>query len=328
MVNSAQSAELNVISDRTDFHFTWLFKQFEQKTGIKINSVSVEEGAIAARLAANPGEADLILTTDASVLYLAKDRGWTKPIPPSSVTDDIKTEFIDPDRNYVATSFRGRVIVYNPSTVDVNTLRGYEDLADLRFAGKVCIRPLTHAYNIGLVSQMIVDRGETWTRNWLAGLKHNLAIKPSGNDRNQAKLVASGACDIGVMNTYYYGLMMLSNAERDAASKIRLFFPNQNEKGSYVLTGGAALTKDGKNTNEAVKFIEFLLSETGQNYISGITYQYPVTNIEVPLPLVMYSFGEGQPGIKNGKAKFNFVPLNNIAANRELAVKLVSEVFK
>ena len=40
-----------------------------------------------------------------------------------------------------------------------------------------------------------------------SNLVANLARKPEGNDRAQAKAIHEGVCDIAVMNTYYFGKM-------------------------------------------------------------------------------------------------------------------------
>jgi iron(III) transport system substrate-binding protein len=326
MAAATQAAEVNVISDRTDFHLKPIFKQFEAQTGIKVNAVFVDEGGIPARLTAKPGEADIIITTDASVLSLAKKNGWTQNLPGSKLTSSVRPELKDAD--YVALSFRSRTIVYNPEKVDVAKLTGYDDLASPAYKGRVSMRPLTHAYNVALVAEMISDRGEAYARNWVKGVANNLAIKPTGNDRKQGELVANGTCDISLMNTYYYGLMLSNNAQRPFAAKTRLFFPEQAGKGSYVLISGAAAVKGSKNSKEGQQLVDFILSPIGQNFVSQVNFEYPVIDDGEPLPVMVQGFGEGQPGIKAGRAKFNFVHSEDIAKNRELAVGILTEASK
>lgn len=322
----SQAAEVNVISDRTDFHLKPLFKQFEAQTGIKVNAVFVDEGGLPARLSAKPGEADLIITTDASILSLAKKNGWTQNLPGSKLTLSVRPELRGAD--YVALSFRSRNIVYNPEKVDVAKLKGYDDLASPEYKGRVCMRPLTHAYNVALVAEMIADRGEIYARNWVKGVSNNLAIKPTGNDRKQGELIANGTCDISLMNTYYYGLMLSNNAQRPFAAKTRLFFPEQSGKGSYVLISGAAAVKNSKNPKEAQQLIDFILSPIGQNFVSQVNFEYPVIDDGEPLPIMVQGFGEGQPGINKGRAKFNFIHSDEISKNRELAVNILTEASK
>jgi iron(III) transport system substrate-binding protein len=324
---AVQAKEVNVLTDRTDFHLKPIFRQFETQTGIKVNAVFVEGGAIPARMSANPNEADLIVTLDSAVLAMAKDRGWTQPIVGSKAIKDVRPQLRDRENDFVGLSYRARTIVYNTEKIDPKNLRGYEDLSDPKYKGRVCMRPLTHAYNIAMVSEMIADRGEKWTRDWVSGVTANLAVKPSGNDRKQGELVAEGVCDISLMNTYYYGLMLSNNRQRQAAAKIQLFFPDQAGKGSYVLSSGAAIVKGSKNSKEAVQLIDFMLSSIGQNFVSNVHFEYPAIDQE-SLPIVVQGFGEGQPGIEKGRAKFNFISADDRAKNREAAVKILTEASK
>lgn len=278
-------------------------------------------------MAANPNEADIIITLDSAVLAMAKDRGWTQPITGSKAINEVRPELKDRENDFVGLSYRARTIVYNTAKVDPKDLRGYEDLADPKFKGRVCMRPLTHAYNIALVSEMLADRGEAWTRNWVNGVVSNLAVKPSGNDRKQGELVAEGVCDISLMNTYYYGLMLSNNRQRQAAAKIQLFFPDQQAKGSYVLSSGAAIVKGTKNSKEAVQLIDYMLSPIGQNFISNVIFEYPAID-QGALPVVVQGFGEGQPGIEKGQAKFNFISADARAKNRQLAVQILTSASK
>lgn len=286
----------------------------------------VEEGSIPARLTAKPGEADIIITTDASVLELAKKNGWTTSSLNSKQVHAIRPELRDSD--YVAYSYRARTMVYNPEKVDVTKLKGYDDLASPEFKGRVCMRPLTHTYNISLVSQMIADRGEAYARNWVQGVANNLAVKPSGNDRKQGELVATGVCDISLLNTYYYGLMLSNNAQRPFAAKTRLFFPDQAGKGPYTLIAGMAALKDAKNVKQAQQLADYILSPIGQTFVAQVQFEYPAIDDGEPLPIIVQGFGEGQPGITKGRAKMNFVNTDAVSKNRELAVKILTEASK
>lgn len=315
-----------MVTDRTDFHLKPLFKQFEAQTGIKVNAVFVEEGGLPARLTANPDEADAIITTDASVLSMAKQKDWIRSLPPSKLVDQVRPELKDPEHKYVALSFRARDIVYSADRVaGQDALTDYADLAKPENKGKVCMRPLTHPYNVSLVSQMIADRGESFAREWVKGVAANLAVKPSGNDRKQGELIANGTCDLSLMNTYYYGLMLTNNLQRPFATKTHLFFPDQSGKGTYVLISGASITKHAKHVKNAQQLIDFLLSPIGQTFASQVNFEYPAIDDGEALPVVVQGFGEGQPGVTKGRAKFNFVNPEKAAAQRELAIQMLTE---
>ncbi|NBW58443.1 extracellular solute-binding protein [bacterium] len=303
-----------------------MFEAFEESTGIDVQAVFLNEGSLPARLASNADNADLYITTDLSQLATAKDQGYTQPIRTGKIRT-LPRGFVDGGGHYAAISFRGRTIVYNPKKVDVKTLRGYDDLADPEYKGRVCIRPFTHVYNVTMVSEMIADRGEDYARRWVNGVKNNLAVKPNGNDRNQAKLVSQGVCDLGLMNTYYYGLLMSNKAQRPIANATELFFPNQSEKGTYTLYSGVAMAKNAKHTKEAIQLIDYLLGNVSQNYIAQSTFEYPA-NPKIKLSVIAEGFGEGQPGIEKGRAKFAHMNPATVAKHRETAAKILAEASK
>lgn len=320
-ISATSFADINIVSDRSAFHVEPIMESFFETTGIPVNSVFVDKGSLPARLQSRVDNADVYIATDIVSLVYAKRKGFTQPIR-SSVLDDLDGKFVDNDRHYVATSFRARVIVYNRNTVSPSELVGYDDLADPRFYRRVAVRPLAHPYNVSLVSEMIADRGREYARNWVEKVKENLAVPPSGNDRKQATLVANGVADIGIMNTYYYGLLMTNNRQRSVANRTQIFFPEQNGKGAYVLYGGIALANNSSNREDAEKFIEFMLNRSSQLYMAFSTFEYPVIK-GIPMSPITQGFGEGQPGIEKGKAKFNHIGVSSVANNRDLAVQLL-----
>lgn len=324
--SAAPKKTVTVITDRSDFHLKPIFEAFEESTNVDVKAVFVDQGSLPARLASGADKADLFITTDLPTLATAKEKGYTQPIRSGKIKT-LGRGFVDPQSHYAAISFRGRTIVYNPKKVDVTKLKGYDDLADPKYKGRVCIRPFTHVYNVTMVSEMIVDRGEDYARRWANGVKNNLAVKPSGNDRNQATLVAKGVCDIALMNTYYYGLLMSNKAQRPIANATELFFPNQSGRGTYTLYSGVAMAKTAKNTKEATQLIDYLLGTVGQNYIAQSTFEYPV-NPNIKLSVIAEGFGEGQPGIENGKAKFLHLNPATVAKHRETAAKILAEASK
>lgn len=326
-VTTATAAEVNVISDRSDFHVRPILEAFEEATGIDVNVVFVDKGSLPARLASGADkDADILIATDLPTLAIAKEEGYTKPIGSKGVAN-LGTGLVDPEGHYAALSFRARTIVYNKDKVDPATLTGYADLASPEFKGRVCSRPLTHTYNVTMLSEMIADKGEAYAREWVKRVVANLAVKPSGNDRKQGALVAQGVCDIALMNTYYYGLLLSNNEQRSVANATQLFFPEQNGKGSYVLYSGVAMAKTSKNTKEAQMLVDFMLGTVGQNFFSQVNFEYPVNN-KIGYSVITQGFGEGQPGIKNGIAKFNHIDAEAVAANRELAVKILTDASK
>ena len=324
--SAAPKKTVTVITDRSDFHLKPIFESFEESTGVDVKAVFVDQGSLPARLTSGVDRADLYITTDLPTLATAKEKGFTQPIRSGRIRT-LGRGFVDPQGHYAAISFRGRTIIYNPKKVNIATLRGYEDLANPKYKGRVCIRPFTHIYNVTMLSEMIADKGEDYARRWVNGVKNNLAVKPNGNDRNQAALVAKGTCDLALMNTYYYGLLLSNKAQRPIANATELFFPNQSGKGTYTLYSGVAMAKSAKNTKEATQLVDYLLGTVGQNYIAQTTFEYPV-NPKIKLSVIAEGFGEGQPGIKDGRAKFAHMNPATVAKYRETATRILAEASK
>ena len=325
-IATANANQVNVLADRSEFHLLPIFEAFENDTGIEVNVAFVEKGSLPARLASGVDNPDVIIGTNLSSVVLAKEKGYTKPIT-SDYVRSLDQNIIDPEYHYSALSFRARTLVYNRDVVDPNSLTGYEDLASENYAGRVCVRPLTHTYNVTLVAAMIADKGVDHATNWVKGLADNLAVEPSGNDRKQGTLVAQGVCDIGIMNTYYYGLLMSNNDQRPVANATQLFFPEQSENGTYVLYSGVAMGADSQNTTEANSLIEYMLGPVGQNHFAHVNFEYPVID-GVPYSIITQGFGEGQAGIKDGNAKFNHVNPALVAENREKAFEILLNASK
>lgn len=306
-----------LLSDRTEFHLKPVIQQFEAQTGYEVHPIYVDAGSLPARLQARPDEADLVVTTDLVTLEIAKQRGYTVPIQGSRYLPSVPAQFKDPQGHYTALSYRARTMVIKAGS-DAQ-FRDYSDLASGKF--RVCMRPLNHAYNINLVSQMIADRGESYARTWVAGVRAALSMSPTGSDRSQAGFVAADKCDVSLMNTYYFGMLHTSNSTRKVAAAVSLFFPDQAGAGTYILESGAALTH---KSEPAVAFLDYLLSPLGQNFMANQTFEYPVMP-GVELPDMVKAFAEGQPGVKDGIAKLNVLPLAKVAQYRDLATQILNE---
>jgi len=323
IINSGSDQKsITVISDRSDFHLEPIFDSFYELTGIEINPVFVDQGTLPVRFSSNADRADVVVTTDISYLAQANNEGLIADLQHSDYKG-VPDSFVMGGGRYVATSYRGRAIVYNTSVIDPNSLSGYEDLASEEFRGRVCIRPFTHVYNITLASEMIADKGLEWTKNWVDSVKNNLAVEPNGNDRNQAKLVSEGVCDIALMNTYYYGLLQTNNDQRGIAANTQIFFPNQSSDGTYAIFSGAAIAERSDQKDDAQLFIDYLLGRVGQKFISDTTFEYPV-NSNVDISVIAKSFGEGQNGIEEGQAIFNFVDVEEIMSHRDEAAEMMA----
>jgi iron(III) transport system substrate-binding protein len=311
--------EVNIYSYREPQLIDPLLKGFTDKTGIKTNVVYAGAG-LNERLAAEGqnSPADLLLTVDAGRLSEAKDAGLTQPVDSASLKQSVPTTFRDPSDHWFALTLRSRVVYASKERVKQDAIT-YEELADPKWKGKICVRSGQHVYNTSLIATMIAHKGEAATEDWLRGFKANLAQKPSGGDREQARDIYSGKCDIALGNTYYMALMAKNDKnpeQKQWGAAIKPLFPNANDRGSHINISGVALTKHAPNKANAVALMEFLASEEAQKIYASANNEYPVNPTVLPSEIVQ----------SWGKLKPDPLPLENIAKYRKKASELVDKV--
>ena len=314
---SAIAEEVNLYSYRQPDLLAPLTEAFTEATGIEVNVAYLEKGMVE-RLKAEGrrSKADLILTVDISRLAAAVEAGVTQPVSNSYLRDNVPVQYHDPQGHWWGVSSRARIIYASKSRVSPDELTTYEDLADQKWRGRICTRSGTHPYTIGLVSAMLAHHGEERTRNWLEGLKANLARKPQGNDRAQVKAIWAGECDISLGNTYYMGAMLSDPAQQDWAQSVNVLFPTFESGGTHVNISGVALTAAAPNRENALKLMEFLVSPKAQEIYAKANYEYPVAPGSSPDPLVA-SWGSFTADDLN---------LMEMAGYRARALRLVEEV--
>ncbi|PIE57903.1 MAG: iron ABC transporter substrate-binding protein [Desulfobulbus propionicus] len=318
------SGEVNLLSTRQEFLLRPFLDVFEKQTGITVNVVYLKKGMLE-RLKARPGEADLILTKDIANLSAITDAGLLQPYTSQIVDANIPASWRDKEHMWTGLTMRARIFYYSKDRVDPKTLGSYMDLADEKYAGKICIRSGYHNYNVALISAMIAEKGEKAVKEWLQGLKNNLARKPQGNDRAQVRAIAAGACDIAIGNTYYMGKMLENPEQRDWAAAVEIFFPDQAGNGTHVNITGGGITKAAKNKKNALKLLEFFTDDLAQTMYSQVNHEYPLKK-GVAYSAIVQSFGAGQEGIEKGQFKADSLPMDKIAAQRKAALKLLDEV--
>lgn len=273
-------AEVNVYSARKENLIKPLLDQFSKETGIKVNLITAKADALLIRML-NEGRntpADVLITTDAGRLYRAKQAGLLQPIDSQFIFNTVPKHLHDIDHLWVGLSQRARVILYAKDRVSPTQLSSYEDLADDQWRQRICIRGSANIYNQSMVASMIATQGKTATLAWARKLVKNLARKPSGGDRDQIKAAAAGQCDIAIANTYYYANMLhhkKNKSQIEAAEKMAIFWPNQEDRGVHINISGVAISKYSENKAAAIDLIEFLLSTKSQTWYSNVNYEYP-----------------------------------------------------
>ena len=293
-----QNEEVNIYTSRHYDADNLLYEQFTKKTGIKVNIISGKGSALIERLKAeginSPG--DVFFTVDAGNLANFQKQGFLQSIQSEIIKQSVPVELRGENDEWVAVAKRARVIFYNPELVSEGEIKdiNYEDLASDVWKNGVAIRSSSNMYNQSLVSSLISNLGIDETEKWAKGLVSNFARKPQGNDRSQIMAVANKEASIAIANTYYIGIMLSGKGGKEqlnAAQKVKIAFPNQNNRGTHINVSGGGVLKHSPNRENAEKFLEFLLSKEAQVHIVNNTFEYPVLESVKPHPIIE-SFGD------------------------------------
>lgn len=314
-----ESKEVNVYTHRHYESDQQLFKQFEEETGIKVNVINASADELIQKMSmeGKQSPADVLITVDAGRLERAKSKDLLQPIESDVLENTIASHLKDIDNHWFALTKRARVIAYAKDRVKPEDLSTYEDLASEKWKGKLLIRSSGNIYNQSLMASMIVNNGEEEAKKWAEAVIENMARSPKGNDRDQVKAVVAGEGDLAVVNTYYIGKMLNSDdpEEVKAGEKVGLFFPNQEGRGTHINVSGAGVAKYAPNKENAIKFIEFLVSEEAQEIFAHSNYEYPVNEAVEPAALLQ----------EWGEFKEDTLNLSQLGQNNKKAVMLFDE---
>ncbi len=314
----AQSNEVNVYTYREPGLIKPALDAFTKTTGIKVNTLFAADGlAERMRQEGANSPADLLIAVDIGRLQQAIDLGVTQAATSDALQKAIPAQFRDPQGQWYALTLRSRIAYVAKDRVSDQALT-YEGLADPKWKGKICIRSGQHAYNTSLIAGFIGHHGEAKAEEWLKGFKANLARKPSGGDREGARDILAGACDLAIGNSYYVGLMRFGQNEdqKKWGAAIRTINPTFAGGGTHVNISGVVMAKHAPNRANAVKLMEFMVSDAAQHIFSDLNYEYPVV-AEAPVPESVKSFGALRP---------DTLSLNDVAKHRKAASTLVDKV--
>lgn len=282
LISAASAAEvLNVYSHRHYAIDQKVNAFFTEKTGIEVKVVNAEAAQLIERLKSE-GEnspADVLITVDAGKMQQATNDGLLQPLK-SEVLEKATPEGLrDASGYWYPYSLRARVILYSNERVKKGELKTYDDLAKPEWKGRLLARSSASDYNQSLAASILTAEGEEKAAAWAKGVADNLARPPQGGDRDQIKAVAAGLADVCISNTYYFGLLLNSAdaAEREAATKLDIVFPNQDDRGTHVNVSAIGITKNAKNKDNAKTYMEFLVTPEVQKMIANGSYEYPIS---------------------------------------------------
>ena len=316
---SRADGEVNLYSYRQPFLIEPMLEEFTKQTGTKVNVVFAKKGMVEKiKAAGDNNPADAVLTVDIGRLDALHKAGLLESVDSAVLDEAIPANLRHPDGLWFGLTTRARLALTSKDRVKPGELSTLADLADPKFKGRICTRSGKHVYNVALIASVIAHEGEEAAEKWLTGVRDNLARKPQGNDRAQAKGVYEGVCDVAISNHYYMGKMATNEKkpeQKDWANAVNVQFLDQDGRGNHVNISGAAVIKGATNRDNAVALLEFLAGDRAQNMYATVNFEFPVKD-----------------GIKThelveswGSFKADDLSLEEIASHRTTATKLVDK---
>lgn len=289
---AAFAAQVNVYSARQEELIKPLLDQFTSETGIRVNLITGNADELITRIRSEGrnSPADVLLTTDIGRLARAKQQGVLQAVSSEVLTELIPQHLRDPEGVWFGLTVRARPIMYVEGKVDPAQLSTMADLADPKWRGKICVRSSNNVYNQSHIAAIIANEGVAAAEAWARGLVANFAQPPRGGDRDQIRAAAAGVCDIALANTYYLAGMLSESAEQAAASKIRIFWPDQEGKGVHINVSGAGVATFAPNKPNALKLLEYMVQPAAQGWYAEVNHEYPIRT-DVAKSALLESFG-------------------------------------
>lgn len=313
-VLSARAEELVVYTARKEHLVKPLFDAYTRQTGVEIKYITDKAAVLVQRMKAEGRNtpADLLITVDAGNLWQAANLGLLQSIDSSVLESNVPAHLRDPGNIWFGLSVRARTLVYSTERVKPSDLSTYEGLASPEWKGRLCLRTSKKVYNQSLVAMMIAELGEQRTEDIVRGWVNNLARKPFSSDTKVMEAIEAGLCDVGVVNTYYFGRLQRKNPD----IKLAIFWPNQNGSGVHINISGAGVTRHAKHKKEAVRFLEWLSSQEAQSMFADANMEYPVNPGTKPHAFVK----------SWGKFKGNTINVSKAGALQADAIRLMDRV--
>jgi len=312
--------EVNIYSHRHYEVDKQIYKEFEKKTGIKVNVMKASSAELIQRIEKESKytKADILLTTDIGMISLAESKGIFQSVQ-SEILNKIVPKYLKEEKNlWFALTKRARVIAYNTDSVEKGEIKTYEDLENSKWLDRIVVTKSTEVYNQSLLASMIAHKGSDEAKKWATNVKKNMARKPSGVDKDSLRAISAGFGDVAIVNTYYLGQMAegKSFSDKATAEYIAIVFPNQETTGTHINISGAGVVKYSKNKENAVKLLEYLVSKEVQEKYASVNFEYPV-NPAANLSPLLKSWGT----FKEDKSS-----LEKIAKHNTEAVKIFQSV--
>ena len=278
--------DLTVYSGRNESLIGPLLEQFSDDTGIQVEVLYGGTSAVANQILTE-GEnspADVFIAQDGGALGALAAADMLAELPDETLERVIDPAFVSPDGVWVGLSGRARVLVYGPELLEEMELELPEsilELTDEAWQGMVGWAP-TNASFVSNVTAMRVLLGDEETADWLAAMIANdVQAYPKNTPIVQA--VIDGEIVAGLANHYYLFRFLAEDPESPA----RLHFFPGGDLGSLINVAGAAILGSSDQPVEALELLNYLLSDSAQEYFAETTFEYPLvdsveTSVDLP----------------------------------------------
>lgn len=287
---AAASGEVNIYNSRHYSSDAQLWESFTKATGVKVNVISADHDQLIQRII-QEGEnspADVLITVDAGRLVFATDKKLFAPVTSEVLEKTVPPSLRDPAKQWFGLAYRARVFVYHKDRIQPGELSTYEALAEPAMKGRILTRSGTNIYNLGLMGAVIDAHGVEAAEAWGRGIVANMARPPQGGDTDQIKAIAAGLGDVALSNHYYFARLTGSEKPEDRAvvQDLKVFFPSLADRGTHVNISGGGVLRAGKNRDNAVRLLEYLVSPEAQAYFANVAFEYPVNAAVPPNPIL------------------------------------------
>jgi iron(III) transport system substrate-binding protein len=269
------------------------FVEYEKQTGQSVDFIYGGDAELLERLKAEGDDspADVYMTVDAGNLWNAAKQGELAAIDSPVLDEAVPETYRDPDDRWFGLAVRARTVAYNPDAVDpaeFDPKDTYAALADPKWKGRLCMRDETEAYTQSLVASLIDLYGRDKTLDVVKGWVAN-DVDIMSNDILLLEAVDSGACDVALVNHYYFARELDEKPDLN----VKLFWASQDGAGTHVNISGGGVVKSSDAPKKATELLEWLATD-GQKEFVGDNHEYPV-NPAVEPDSVIAGFGDFKP---------------------------------
>jgi iron(III) transport system substrate-binding protein len=271
---SSSRDAMTIYSGRTQNLIGPLLERFNKETGIAID-VKYGDSAELALLLDEEGDrtpADVFLSQSPGATGFLAGKGRLGQLD-AAVLDKVDQRFRNAGGRWVGISGRQRVLVYNSEQVtEADLPDSVLELTDERFAGKVAVAPSNGSFQ-DFVTAMRQLEGEEATATWLKELAAN-EPRTYANNNAIVEAVSRGEVEMGLVNHYYNYRFQQENPSTPS----RNHYFHGGDVGALIIPSTVSVLAGSDKTDEAARFVEFLLAPEAQRYFSDQTFEYPLVS--------------------------------------------------